>query len=123
MLHLLGLSTDLGPGLPCTPFTDQHIDEGRCGQQGREVRLIQAILHNLAFRDQQVHTVTYKLSSKTRPYFKHGEDLQKHMALLTELLTQVNKTFGTKYMYRNAKRNKIAIFSFQVTNFTQFAFL
>lgn len=68
-----------------------------------EVRLIQAILHNLAFRDQQVHIVTYKFSSKTRPYLKHGEDLQKHMALLTELLTQVNKTFGTKYMYRNAK--------------------
>lgn len=49
--------------------------------------------------------------------------ISKNMALLTELLTQVNKTFGTKYMYRNAKRNKIAISSFQVTNFTQFAFL
>lgn len=38
--------------------------------------------------------------------------IPKHMALLTELFTQVNKTFGTKYMYRNAKWNKTAIFFF-----------
>lgn len=72
VLHLLRLSTDLGPGSPCLPFTDQHIDEDRCGRQGREDRLIQAILHNLAFRDQQVHVIPYKLSSKTRSYSKHG---------------------------------------------------
>lgn len=66
-----------------------------------EDRLIQAILHNLAFRDQQVHVIPDKLSSKTRSYSKHGGS--KNIWHCSQNYSQVNKTFGTKYMYRNAK--------------------
>lgn len=38
--------------------------------------------------------------------------ISEHMALLTELFTEVNKTFGTKYMYRNAKWKSNSSFFF-----------
>lgn len=43
----------------------------------------------------------------------------KHMALLTELFTSVNKTFGTKYMYRNAKQNKNSYLFFSFFQITE----
>lgn len=37
--------------------------------------------------------------------------ISQHMALLTELFTWVNKTFGTKYLYRNANwNNHVSLF-------------
>lgn len=106
----LRLSTDLGPGLIFQvrktnkedALTDRHLcsqmrpDEAR---RGRDDRLIQAILPS--------ETNRYR-STPTNSLQKQGLILNmvrisKHMALLTELFTQVNKTFGTKCMYRNAK--------------------
>lgn len=54
-------------------------------------------------------------------WWMHGGS--KNIWHCSQNYSQVNKTFGTKYMYRNAKWNKTAIFSFHVTNFIQFAFL
>lgn len=45
---------------------------------------------------------THSLQKRTLTMMR----ISKHMALLTELFTEVNKTFGTKYIYRNAKWNK-----------------
>lgn len=84
-------------------------DESWCGWRGRgqinTSNTAQSRLQRSTGADQYRQTLF-----KNKGRILNMVRISKHMALLTELFTQVNKTFGTKYMYRNAKWNKTAIF-------------
>lgn len=85
VLHLLRLSTDLGPGSPCLPFTYQHIDEDRCGRQGRGQINTSNTAQSCLQRSTGTHHPRQTLF-KNKVLFETWR-IQKHMALLTELLT------------------------------------
>lgn len=96
------LSVELTPNSPHWPFTGSAHRRADTPRRGREYRLIQAILHHVYIqRSTGTHHLPLKSIQRQRSYSKHGEDLQTKYGT-AHRITQVNKTFGRKYRYRNA---------------------
>lgn len=103
-------SVELTPSSPHWPFTGSAHTRADTSRRGGEYRVIQAILHHVYIqRSTGTHRLPLKSIQRQRSYSKHGEDLQTKYGT-AHRITQVNKTFGRKYRYRNANWIKTSLF-------------